>query len=237
MLVNVICLKWGTKFSAEYVNNLYSSISKNTTKNIKFHCFTEDSKELNSNIIIHPLPDNNLEGWWNKVYLFNKDISIPIGEKIVFFDLDTVITKNIDDILSLESDLLITMRDFLTGIISSIKTTDNFMQSCIMIWKHGNLNHVWDNFIKDPQSAIKSIEPHGDQRWIQSQINDWKAIQDILPDRVVSFKVHCLNGLPDNAAIVCYHGQPSIPESVTFTGKIWKFNITPQPWVLNYWKE
>jgi hypothetical protein len=236
-MINIICLKWGDKFSPQYVNNLYSSIKRNTTIKFRFYCFTENSQGLNSSIVIHTLPNNNLEGWWNKVYLFNKDIEIPIGEKIVFFDLDTVITKNIDDILSLEANSLITMRDFLTGIISSIKPTDNFMQSCIMIWRHGTLNHIWDNFIKDPQSAIQSVEPHGDQRWIQSQIKSWKAIQDVLPTRVVSFKVNCLKGLPDEAAIVCYHGKPSIEESITFRGKVWKFDITPQPWVLNYWKE
>lgn len=236
-MINIVCLKWGDKFSPQYVNKLYSSVRRNSRLEFKFHCFTEDSRELNSNIVTHPLPDNNLEGWWNKVYLFNKDIPIPVGEKIVFFDLDTVITDNIDDILSLDIDTLITIRDFLTGIISSIKPTDNFMQSCIMIWKHGALDHVWDNFIKNPIKAINSVEPHGDQRWIQNQVADRKYIQDLLPGHVASFKVDCLNGLPPKVKIVCYHGKPSIEESVTFTGKVWKFNITPQPWVLNYWKE
>jgi hypothetical protein len=54
---------------------------------------------------------------------------------------------------------------------------------------------------------------------------------------VVSFKVHCRDGLPKNAAIVCYHGRPSIPESVHINERIWKFDLTPQPWVLDYWRD
>lgn len=234
--INIVCLKWGTKFSTDYVNRLYSSVKRNTTIPFKFHCFTENSKELNPEIIVQNLPNNGLEGWWNKVYLFSKDIKIPLGEKIVFFDLDTVITGNIDEILLLEKDCLITVRDLLTGIILSIKSSDNRMQSCIMIWKHGTLNHVWDNFIQNPAESIKSVIPHGDQRWIESQIPQKEFIQDLLPGQIVSFKVHCLKGLPANARIICYHGKPSIEESITFMGKVWKFDITPQRWVLDYWR-
>jgi len=235
-MINICCVKWGTKFDASYVNKLYHAVRRNTTVEFKFHCFTDDTRDLDLAIVAQPLPNSGLEGWWNKVYLFSNEIDIPVGEKIVFIDLDTLITRNIDHIVGLEPAPLIALRDFLTGIISSIQATDNHMGSGLMIWQHGQLSHVWDQFVQDPYAAIHSVYPHGDQRWIQAQVPVRQYFQDIVPDQVVSFKVHCLNGLPPNAAVVCYHGQPSVPDSITFRGRVWKFDITPQPWVADHWR-
>jgi hypothetical protein len=232
-MINIVCLKWGSKYGSEYVNRLYASVERNTTKKFKFWCFTDDASFINSDINVQPLLYSNLETWWNKLYLFSNDISIPAGEKIFYIDLDTLITNNIDDLLDVNIEKIVVLKDFL----KDIAVTAGEMGSGLMAWKHGVYCNVWEKFIVDPDSAIKQVAPHGDQHWIDLCVKDRLYWQDLFPDRVVSFKVHCLNGLPDNAAIVCYHGQPSIPESVTFTGKIWKFNITPQPWVLNYWKE
>jgi hypothetical protein len=232
-LINVICLKWGSKYSVDYVNRLFASVNRNTTEHFRFHCFTDDTSGINSNIVTHPLPYSNIESWWNKLYLFSNEIDIAIGEKIFYVDLDTLITDNIDDLLDVSVEKIVVLKDFLNGVA----TTAGDMGSGLMAWRHGDYQTVWDSFIADPTSAIKQVAPHGDQHWIDLCIKDRQYWQNIFPGRVVSFKVHCLTGLPNNAAIVCYHGQPSIPESVIFKGKVWKFNITPQPWVLNYWKE
>lgn len=235
-MINIVCVKWGTKYGPEYVNRLYAGVKRNTTVPFKFHCFTDNTTGLQQDIIAHPLKYNSLEGWWNKLYLFSDELSIPIGEKIVFLDLDTLIVGNINDVLNLESDSLITARDFLTSIISTIRTNDH-MQSCIMIWPHGRYANVWRKFIQDPTEAIASVKPHGDQRWIQAEIANRVYLQDLLPEKIVSFKVACRSGLPKNATIVCYHGRPSIIESATQEMKVWKWQFTPQSWVLDHWKD
>ena len=38
----VVCLKWGNKYSAEYVNKLYSMVKRNLTIDYEFVCFTEN---------------------------------------------------------------------------------------------------------------------------------------------------------------------------------------------------
>lgn len=232
-MINIVCLKWGDKYKADYVNKLYASIDRNTTVPFKFHCFTDDKSGLNSNIVAHPLPYDHLQSWWNKLYLFSNEISIPLNEKIFYVDLDTLITDNIDDILSIEANKIVVLKDFLHGIARTAGT----MGSGLMKWTHGQYAHVWARFIRDPEAAIKQVEPHGDQHWIDLCVPDRVYWQEVLPERVVSFKVHCLSGLPAKAAIVCYHGRPSIPESATINERIWKFEVTPQPWVLDYWRE
>ena len=235
-MINIVCLKWGTKYGPDYVNKLYAALGRNTTYEFKFHCFTEDPSQLNSEIIIHPLPFNTLEGWWNKLYLFSNDIPIPKGEKIFFIDLDTLIVNNIDNLLTYDCKSIIVLRDLYTGIASSVIGNDN-VGSGLMAWYHGDYETIWNTFVKNPDAAIKSVHPHGDQKWIQLHATKRVYWQDAFPDKVVSFKVHCNKGLPSEASIVCYHGRPSIPESAHQRNTVWKFDIMPQTWVLDHWKE
>ena len=231
--VNVVCLKWGTKYGVEYVNKLYSAIAKNTKIPFKFHCFTDDASGLDKKIIAHDLPYKNLEGWWNKLYLFSDDIKIPSGERIFYVDLDTLITKNIDDLMSVKSSKITVLRDFMFGIAKSTTTVG----SGLMSWSHGTYTHIWKAFIADPDGAVEMMTPHGDQAWVEHMVPEHRREywQDILPGRVVSFKIHCSKGLPPKASVVCYHGIPSIPDSAIKQTKTGRFNFPAQPWVMNYW--
>lgn len=234
MTVKILCLKWGTKFGPEYVNNLYAGISRNTTVPFEFHCFTDDPSKLNPAVTTHPLPFNTLEGWWNKLYLFSKELPFARGDSIFFFDLDTLVIGNIDHFLKYKPSQLTVLRDFYTGLARSIQGRDN-IGSGLMAWRHGDYSKIWEEFARDPESAIRSVYPHGDQRWIQKHALARRYWQDVLPHTVVSFKVHCLQGPPPDAAIVCYHGRPAVHESPTARFKDWIFQVTPQPWVLDHW--
>jgi hypothetical protein len=45
-MIEVVCVKYGTKYGADYVNKLYEGIEKNLTLPHRFSCFTEDSTGL-----------------------------------------------------------------------------------------------------------------------------------------------------------------------------------------------
>ena len=46
----IICLKWGKKYSAEYVNKLYAMTQRNCTVPHQFICFTENRKDIDKEI-------------------------------------------------------------------------------------------------------------------------------------------------------------------------------------------
>jgi len=94
-----------------------------------------------------------------------------------------------------------------------------------------------EKFYPNPQKHIERAGTYGDQWWIEQRVKDLFFWQDLYPDQVVSFKVHCRKGLPDQAKIVCYHGRPSIPESISETTELGKTIIAPQPWVLKHWRD
>lgn len=102
----VICMKWGDKFGPEYVNRLYSMVSRNLTLPFKFVCFTDNGAGINRNVEIRPLPDMALpdgkERGWRKLSTFRDDIGL--SGRVLFLDLDTVIVGNIDDYFTLDGD-------------------------------------------------------------------------------------------------------------------------------------
>lgn len=233
-MINIVCVKWGTKYGPEYVNRLAAAVSRHTTREYCFWCMTEDSTGIVETVNILPLKfADSLDSWWNKMSLFDPQNGIPLGEQIFYIDLDTLIVDNIDDLLTDQVPDIVMLRDFYHGIAKSAGTVG----SGLMSWRHGQYNKIWYNFIHDPVAAVKSVEPHGDQHWIAAQIPAWYFWQDLFPDAVVSFKVHCRGGLLPGAKIVCYHGRPSIPDSATKTNADYKWMIAPQPWVLDHWKD
>ena len=46
----IVCMKWGKKFGADYVNRLYKMVKKNTTLPFIFICFTDDKTGIDKEI-------------------------------------------------------------------------------------------------------------------------------------------------------------------------------------------
>jgi hypothetical protein len=233
-VINIVCVKWGTKYGPEYVNRLARAVQRHTTVEYQFWCMTEDSTGLLESVNVIPLRfANRLDSWWNKLVLFDSANGITPGEQIFYIDLDTLIVDNIDYLLTDQVPDIVMLQDFYHGIAKSAGA----LGSGLMSWRHGNYQHIWDKFIRSPEEAIQSVAPHGDQQFIANHIDAWYHWQDLFPDSVVSFKVHCREGLPSGARIVCYHGRPSIPDSATQANSDYKWRIAPQPWVLEHWKD
>jgi len=78
------CLKWGSKYGPDYVNNLQDMLGEDII------CITEDPTGLNCETI--PLPKTSTK-WWNKMVLFNEEFIKGPG---VFYDLDIAIKNKVD---------------------------------------------------------------------------------------------------------------------------------------------
>ena len=98
-MINIYTVKWGTKYSSKHVNKILEMCRKNTTKDFKFFCLTEDPEGLDDEVSVINFPDGNYyEKWWNKLYLFDRNVVSQTGEKL-FLDLDLHIQKSIDPII------------------------------------------------------------------------------------------------------------------------------------------
>jgi uncharacterized Rossmann fold enzyme len=178
--ITVACVKWGTKYGAEYVNILRAMVAKNLKREHDFVCLTDDPAGIDKGIEIIPLPEG-LEGWWNKLYLFS---GILTG-KILYLDLDVCITGSLDELVTKH------------GIIHDWNLPS--YNSSVMVWRHGEHNNIWNDFTPDVSERL-----HGDQDWI-SELGGWP----LLPHHwCVSYRLHATDWPPAGAKIVCFHGDP-----------------------------
>jgi tetratricopeptide (TPR) repeat protein len=96
--VVVACVKWGEKYSWEYVNILFSSVSEHWQgPEFQFICFS-DSEPLDSclhpAINVRPIIKNRQKFFWGKASLFTDDAGID-GKLVLYLDLDTVVLGNL----------------------------------------------------------------------------------------------------------------------------------------------
>src|ERR1700688_836344 len=98
----ICCLNAGNYLGRgkEYVEILFDSVWRNISdkKSFEFHCFTDDEEPYDEGIFKRPLLPE-LRGWWHKLYFFKEGV-FDEGDRIIFFDLDTVITGGLDEIIS-----------------------------------------------------------------------------------------------------------------------------------------
>src|SRR6056297_3644517 len=101
MPVNVVCIKWGTKYGAGYVNQLYRGVRQYLSRPFRFVCLTDDGEGIDESVEVHPLPvtpfdeasfDARKGGeTWRKVGLFQPGLAHLQGDTL-FLDLDIVLT-------------------------------------------------------------------------------------------------------------------------------------------------
>jgi hypothetical protein len=228
----VLCLKHGTKYSHEYVNNLYRMVDRNITVPYEFVCLTENTYGLDPSIKTLPLP-KGLEGWWYKPYMFSN--TLPLKGTILFMDLDVVISGNLDKLFTYEPDKWCIIRDF----TKVMRSNWNRYNSSVIRFKHGQLHHVWEKFQKNSIGHIRRL--HGDQDflweadksgefWPDDWIMSWKW--EIRKDRTFApgstkgnRKLKNIENVkpPKNCCITVFHGDPN-PHNCD------------DPWVKENWK-
>lgn len=158
-MLNIICVKWGTKYDYTFVNNLYKMCCKNFSDPFNFYCYTDDSDHINENVKIIKIPkDNNLEMWWNKLALFKKEM---FKGTCLFFDLDVVIQNPINYILLYKKKNELTLIKPYWKEISKENigfnpkmpenSWDCLCNSSVMLWEANELNHTWEHFYEDTE--------------------------------------------------------------------------------------
>jgi hypothetical protein len=174
----LLCLKHGTKYSAEYVNKLYNMVQRNCTLEYEFVCLTDDAADLNPNIRTIELP-GGISGWWCKPYMFSREL--PLQGTILYMDLDVVIAGNIDKLFTYQPTHWCTIRDFTRAMRPDWKKYN----SSVVRFKTGQLHNVWEDYQKDQINIQRRL--HGDQDWLYEATRKNQAM--LYPDSwILSWK-------------------------------------------------
>ena len=242
---NIVCMKWGSRYGAEFVNKLYSSIQRHTKRKTKFYCFTDDESDINNNVICRPLPDIKLPkaisfSPWRKMSLWQHPLSDLKGD-VLFLDLDLVITGDLDRFFDYKPGNYCVIENW-TQLGQNIGNTSCFR------FPIGKYVSIFEKFQKNPELYWKKY--HIEQIYLSAQIKDqifWPTEwcqsfkHNLLP--IWPLRIWKPANLPQDTSIVAFTGKPDPDDVVSghwpvkksqFYKKIYKQLKTPK-WVSENW--
>lgn len=223
-MISVVTFKWNRRrdglqlprsvdeYTPEHVNILFHSVKRNTTIDHRFICVTDDSSGLHDDIEVVSLWDycQYLGGCYNRLYIFSKEIEYIFGPRFIMFDLDCVITGNIDHILGRPDDFIINEYN----IKVNKHATHQYYNGGIIMMSAGSRSFIWDEF--DPESTPNLIQPRkdkvelvgSDQAWISHRLGPGELTFTPFNDGVYDYrKLGVKKNLPENASIVMFAGK------------------------------
>ena len=207
--LTIACVKWGKRFNVCYVNILYEMVRRHLPADYPFNfmCFTDDPIGLHPAISPHLLPDGVI-GWWNKLYLFKEGI-FKAGQRVLYFDLDTLITGSLEDIVNYQGAFAL-LQDFYRP---------EGYGSGVMLWEGGTCHQLWSSY----EAAARPILAGGDQEWIEKTYPKADILQNLFPGAFASYKADCNPFPPEGTRVVCFHGDPKQDDcNAQWVRDIWK---------------
>jgi hypothetical protein len=221
-MLTIACVDVGEPYGyldrgREYVDALWKAVRKNLSIPHRFVCFTDNMPRYG----LHPYhvrkaPHPDLKGWMNKIALFKPGVFAE-GERVLYLDLDTVITGSLDDIASYAGEFAM-LSDF---------TMPHLKASGVMAWRGGFGARIWESyeaagFPEVVRFAGVDDHPGGDGAWVMGQAPRADVLQDLYPGQVASYKVSG-GVLAPQTRICAFHGRPR-PHQITngWVPPLWK---------------
>jgi hypothetical protein len=224
MNLKIVCVKWGDKFSALYVNRLYNMVKRNLSLPYRFVCLTDDAEGFIPHIDIIKLQEK-FEYCWTKIELFRPGV-FSEEDLCLYLDLDVVITDSIDDVVTAQPE-----KKFVGLYDWYSPRRHPYYNSSVMRFYGNNLTYLYSSLVEklkrgtvrwkrefdaylgsnDKVVLWEGEKRYGsDQEWISAHVypqNEIKAHS--FPKKWIrSYKKHGRNRLPKNCKIMVFHGFP-----------------------------
>ena len=236
--VNVICMKWGTKYGPEYVNRLYRGVTRHLSRPHRFVCFTDDATGIDPRVEIRPLPSLGLppgpERGWLKLATFAPTLADLEGVTL-FLDVDVIITGSLDVFFEPAGPFYI-MRDF-------NPRSDKVGNSSVYRFVIGAHPSVLSDFVADFEKVKR--EHRNEQEYLTAAVERLGVLDYWPADWAVSYKKRCIPKFPKSlwtmpakpadTRIVIFHGNPKPEEAMIGTGNKWYRPALAAPWVREAW--
>lgn len=254
---NVLCLKWGTLYSADYVNRLYRGVSKHLHRPFRFVCVTDDPTGLCEGVETAPIPPmpegmafNDQYTKWPNIYiklcLFEKGFANLEGPTL-FLDIDQIITGDLDCFFDYKPGKFCIIHNWVElrkRLFRKVPFCGN--SSCFRFEAGEASDYIYRQFLKELPTALDYNVYSTEQVFMthavgHENVNFWPA------NFVRSFKRSCvwpwpLNHflvprLPKDTRILCFHGNPSPNEAIAgYKGRHLNTWTRPAAWVAKLWE-
>ena len=244
MLKTVVCMKWGTRYSATFVNRLYKAVRRNVSGELRFICFTDDAESLIAEVEALPLPHIDLPDefmWkpWRKLSLWQPGLANLQGD-VLFLDIDLVVTGNLDAFWTFQPGKVCIAENW-TQLGQGIGNTS------IYRWPVGEHTDIYKQYQAD-RTAIHAkyrVEQHYVSAMVRDLVfwpSEWCASfkHSLLP----KFPMNWLKTpkLPVETKIVAFTGLPDQDQArdgewpAPWYKKAYK-HARPAAWIAEYWHD
>jgi hypothetical protein len=141
-----------------------------------------------------------------------------LSGKVLYIDLDTVITGSLEEIASYEGAFATLSTD---GMANEQRVRG--YNSSIVIW---NVDRV-GSFLYDSLEAYKTHVfkfIYKLDHWLEMMVENADLLDQLYPGQILEFATSCTERVPDNCRVVCFPLQPKPHE---FTS----------PWIRELWTD
>lgn len=250
-MVNIICLKWGTRYPATFTNILYASVKRHLHRPFRFVCFTEDPSGLNPAIDAQPFPPNpspeHFPSWpciWVKLALFQNGLANLQGPTL-FFDVDVVIQEDIDCLFDYLPGKNCIIHNWIERRKSLFRKRPRIGNSSCFRFEAGKSQYIYDTFLREIDDALDRSKYTTEQAFMTHAMGDnlnwWPE------DWIKSFKRSCIPWFPFNlfiaprkpkTKVLVFHGKPD-PDNAGegFRDNKLHHTVLPCHWVYEDWHE
>lgn len=216
-MITVLFWKWNkdkyrSVFTADHVNIAAAMVARNTTLPVRFVCITDDSRGIAPHIRTIKLWDNPAPEYGNstrpnclcRLRAFSAEmVDLLKTEKLVWLDLDMVVTGNIDNILGAPEDF---------AMWGDTHPRLRQYNGSLCVMKPGAYSFVWDDFkgLQSLQQAHAAGFFGSDQAWISYKMGH-EHRKFTTEDGVYSYKNHYREmnkiAMIEGCSLVFFHGQ------------------------------
>ena len=256
---NVLCLKWGKRYGAEYVNRLYRAVRANLSQPFRFVCVTDDPTGLDDGIDAQPLPEKpewfrinaRYPRWPNiylKLFVFSPGFAGLEGPTL-FLDIDQIITGDLDCFFDYRPGEFCIIHNWVAlrkRLFRKVPFCGN--SSCFRFEAGEKSRYIFEKFRSESDDAMNPEIFGTEQEYMTHAVGFDKV--NFWPESFVrSFKRSCTWPWPLNhflmprlrkdTHILCFHGFPTPEQAIEgFRGSRHIDGWTlPCPWVKELWEE
>lgn len=236
----VLCMKWGTKYGAEYVNRLYGMVHRHLRGPFRLVCLTDNSMGVRPEVECLPLPRMSLapgaERGWQKLSTFSADLYGLRGTAL-FVDLDVVIVGDITPFFEAPGEFLI-IKDWKRPW----RITGNSSVYRFQIGAHAD---VLQHFVEHQAEVRKGFR--NEQEYLSKALHERGRLSYWPADWCCSYKYHCIPPWPSNywsvpkfpagARIVIFHGEVNPPDALAGRRNRALRYVRAAPWIAQHWSE
>lgn len=201
-------------YPAEYVNNLYRSVLRNTSLPFEFVLYAGDGVSSEKRALLDPairIVDIGLPYWWSGMFFWRPDPPGIRTGSILYLDLDQVITGGLDEIFRFPSDHAY-MKDYPADACPAGCETHACASAALI--RNGAGALVWDEYVRAGMPKWDPLEAKPGRPMpmaVQTVLNEAKygARFDTFPESwVVSYRIWAKRKGIAGTKIVAFHGRP-----------------------------